>query len=260
MPETLAALDTPVKAGTLTIAADYPSLCALVADQITALLHRKPNAVLGLATGSTPVGVYDLLVQRYRQGQLDFAGVTCFNLDEYYPMTAQSPHSYHAFMHEHLFRHVNCTRWFVPNGGPRSDAQILADCLDYEAKITDTGGIDLQLLGLGRTGHIGFNEPPSGRDTRTRRVTLAAETREDAAPGFGDLSRVPYEAVSMGVGTILEARRLVVMASGTGKAAPAWACWHGPVGAAVPASWVQTHPDAHLCLDRAAAALLMPPP
>ena len=258
MPETLAAPDTPIKTGTLTITADYPGLCVLVADQITALLRRKPNAVLGLATGSTPVGVYDLLVQRYRQGELDFAGVTCFNLDEYYPMTASSPHSYSAFMREHLFRHVNCARWFVPDGSRRSDTQILADCQNYEAQIADAGGIDLQLLGLGRTGHIGFNEPGSGRDTRTRRVTLAAETREDAAPGFGGLPEVPYEAISMGVGTILEARRVVVMASGVGKAASALACWRGSVGPAVPASWVQTHPSAHLCLDSAAAALLTP--
>jgi glucosamine-6-phosphate deaminase len=240
----------------ISILPDYASLCISVADQITTVVHRKPNAVLGLATGSTPLGVYELLIRRHQQGILDFSQVTCFNLDEYYPMLPASPHSYHSFMQTYLFNHVNCPRWFVPNGTSRSEEQTVEDRRGYEARIADAGGIDLQLLGIGRSGHIGFNEPGSGRDTRTRLVWLAAETREDATASFGGLENVPLRAVTMGIGTILDAATLVVMAAGRSKASVIHACLTGPITASLPASWVRTHPSVQFHLDASAAALL----
>ncbi len=238
------------------VASDYPALCELVAERITTLVQSKPNAVLGLATGSTPLGVYERLVERYQDGQIDFSNVTCFNLDEYYPILPDSPHSYHFFMHLHLFRHVNCRRWFVPGGSPGTPEQIAERCHDYEAQIAEAGGIDLQLLGIGRTGHIGFNEPGSLPDSRTRLVTLDPITREDAAAGFGGLAHVPKHAVSMGIGTILEAREIVVLASGEAKAEIVREAFEGKETAQVPASWLRLHPSVRLYLDQGAASRL----
>ena len=182
------------------ITADYPALCEYAADRIAALIREKPDAVLGLATGATPLGVYASLVRRVEGDELDFSRVTTFNLDEYYPMPPESPRSYHSFMQAQLFRHIPCRRWFVPDGRPHPPDQIAAVCRAYEAKIADAGGIDLQLLGIGRTGHIGFNEPGSALSSRTRLVTLAPLTRRDAAPSFGGIDAVPREAITMGIG------------------------------------------------------------
>ena len=238
----------------IAIAPDYHGVCDLVAARIAALVTAKPDAVLSLATGSTPLGVYERLVRRHREGGLDFSGVTCFNLDEYYPLPASSAHSYHTFMQQHLFRHINCPRWFVPNGELGEPEQIATRCLGYEARIAEAGGIDLQLLGIGRTGHVGFNEPGSPRDSRTRLVTLDPLTREDAAAGFGGLDFVPFQAVSMGVGTILDAREIAVMASGAAKAEIVREAWQGALTDRVPASWLRLHPNTRLYLDQSAAA------
>lgn len=235
---------------------DYAHLCELVADQISAQVQAKPTAVLGLATGSSPLGVYKSLVRRCQNGELDFSNVTCFNLDEYYPMSPQSPHSYYAFMQEHLFRHVPCRRWFVPDGRAGSPEQIAQSCRDYEARIKDAGGVDLQLLGIGRTGHIGFNEPGSSPNSRTRLVSLAPQTREDAAASFGSLSAVPQQAVSTGIGTILEACHIILMASGAAKAEIVREAWMGEVTKRVPASWMRIHSNAALYLDKDAASRL----
>lgn len=236
---------------------DYGLLCDIVASRMAALVQAKPEAVLGLATGSTPLGVYERLARRHKEEGLDFSRVTCFNLDEYYPMTSESPHSYHSFMQENLFRHINCRHWFVPKGHARDDAQIAQDCRAYEARIAAAGGLDLQLLGIGRSGHVGFNEPGSLPDSRTRLVTLHAQTREDAADSFGGIENVPHQAVSMGIGTILGAREIVMMASGAAKADIVRAAWTGNVTTEVPASWVRTHPNTWLCLDKSAASLLL---
>lgn len=236
------------------VAQDYQRLCELVADRITALVQSKPDAVLGLATGSTPLGVYDLLAQRHQSAGLDFSRVTCFNLDEYYPMPAESPQSYHQFMWKNLFHRINCCCWAVPDGCPRSEEEIAHDCRDYEAQIVEAGGIDLQLLGIGRSGHIGFNEPGSPPASRTRLVTLHPITRQDAADSFGGLGNVPHQAVSMGIGTILEAREIVMMASGTAKAGVVQASWTQKVSRHVPASWIRTHQNARLYLDKNAAS------
>ncbi len=238
------------------IAEDYAALCEYAADQIAALVQAKPDAVLGLATGSTPLGVYASLVRRFQRGEIDFSRVTTFNLDEYYPLSTASPHSYHHFMQAHLFGHIHCRRWFVPDGRPRPPEEIAQVCRDYEAKIADAGGIDLQLLGIGRTGHIGFNEPGSAALSRTRLVTLAPLTRRDAAPLFGGIEQVPSEAITMGIGTILEARKILLLASGPDKAEIVRAAWAGEITERIPASLLRTHPHAALGLDQSAAALL----
>lgn len=241
----------------VTLASDYADLCESVAGRIARLVQAKPDAVLGLATGSTPLGVYDRLVQRHQGDGLDFSRVTCFNLDEYYPILPSSPHSYHFFMEENLFRHLNCRRWFVPDGRQATPAQIARSCRDYEAQIAAAGGIDLQLLGIGRTGHIGFNEPGSPRTSRTRLVTLDPQTREDAAAAFSGLDLVPYQAISMGIETILEAREIVLMASGSAKANIVRAALTEEGTERLPASWARTHPRLRLCLDKNAASLLI---
>ena len=237
----------------VSIAPDYAALCDLVAERIAALVREKPDAVLGLATGSTPLGVYDRLIHAAQNDGLDLSYVICFNLDEYFPMAAESPHSYHHFMQQNLFRYIPCRRWFVPDGSPRSVAKVALSCRQYEELIAEAGGIDLQLLGIGRSGHIGFNEPGSSPDTRTRLVTLQAMTREDAAASFGGLEHVPTQAVSMGIGTILEAREILLMASGAGKAEIVHAAWTGEPAESLPASWVRNHPKSRLYLDAAAA-------
>ncbi len=241
---------------TVIIERDYAALCEYAAAQIAVLVQAKPNAVLGLATGATPLGVYASLVRRFQRGEIDFSQTTCFNLDEYYPLLPTSPHSYHHFMQTQLFGQVNCRRWFVPDGRPRPPEQIAQLCRSYEAQITDAGGIDLQLLGIGRTGHIGFNEPGSAASSRTRLVTLAPLTRRDAAPSFGGIDAVPQEAITMGIGTILEARQVLLLASGPDKAEIVKTAWTGEMTERVPASLVRTHPHLTLCLDKSAAALL----
>ncbi len=237
-----------------TVAPDYAALCDLVADRIAALVEARPDAVLGLATGSTPLGVYERLVQRYQNGRVDFSRATCFNLDEYYPMPAESVHSYHLFMQQHFFQYVPCRRWFVPDGSAASPARIDQRCREYEARIQDAGGIDLQLLGIGRTGHIGFNEPGSSPDSRTRLVSLSPVTRADAAAGFGGLQSVPLQAVSLGIGTILEAREIIVMASGAAKADIVQIALNGEETPSVPASYLRSHPNTRFFLDKSAAS------
>src|SRR5213076_721638 len=176
-------------------------------------------AVLGLATGSTPIGIYRELIKMHREEGLDFSDVVTFNLDEYYPMKPESIHSYHRFMRENLFNHINVRpeNIHIPRGDvPRDDVDV--ECDAYEAAIKKAGGIDLQILGIGRTGHIGFNEPGSTRNSRTRLITLDPVTRRDAAGDFFGEQNVPQQAITMGVGTILDARKIVLMAFGEHKA------------------------------------------
>ena len=227
--------------------------CRVVADEVVALLAQGPK-VLGLATGATPQGLYEELVRRHRAGLLSFAEVTSFNLDEYVGLDREHPESYWHFMQENLFRHVDVAAGavHVPGSGNGTGASPA----EYEETIRQAGGLDWQLLGIGRTGHIGFNEPGSDRETRTRRVALAPETREDAAPAFGGLENVPEYAVSMGVGTILEARRIVMMAWGDRKAEIVERALCGDVGPEVPASYLQEHGNVRIVLDRDSGAWL----
>ncbi|HLO40712.1 MAG TPA: glucosamine-6-phosphate deaminase [Phycisphaerales bacterium] len=231
-----------------------------VADQIATIIREKAakgqKAVLGLATGSTPKGVYEALVELHKQG-LSFKNVVTFNLDEYWPMPVDSIQSYRRFMNEYLFDHVDIdpANIHVPDG--TLDREKVGEfCEQYERSIRDAGGIDLQILGIGRTGHIGFNEPGSGRESRTRMITLDKVTRMDAASDFFGEWNVPQKAITMGVGTILEARQVVLMAFGEHKAPIVRRAVEGEVTTTVAASFLQQHPKAIFMLDPAAAAEL----
>ncbi|HEX8913270.1 MAG TPA: glucosamine-6-phosphate deaminase, partial [Humisphaera sp.] len=228
-----------------------------IADLIRAKAAKGETAVLGLATGSTPTRVYDELIRLHKEEGLSFKNVVTFNLDEYYPMQPSELQSYVRFMREHLFDHIDIPagQWNVPDGTlPRE--QVLAYCADYERRIKAAGGIDIQILGIGRTGHVGFNEPGSSRDSRTRMITLDKVTRLDAAADFFGEQNVPRKAITMGVDTIMNARRVILMAWGEGKAPVIRKAVEGEVTTAVSASFLQQHPQAKIVLDTAAAAEL----
>ncbi len=234
----------------------YEEMSAVAARQIADLINAKPDAVLGLATGSTPLGVYRELVRMHLEEGLDFSEVRTFNLDEYVGLGPQDRQSYHCFMHEHLFQHVNLTprNTHIPSGTTRN---YPAFCAWYERRIEDCGGIDLQILGIGGDGHIAFNEPGSSLASRTRLKTLARETIEDNARFFDRKEDVPIYAITMGVGTILEARHCLLLASGTSKAHPIAQAVEGPVTAMCTASALQLHPHVTVYLDEAAAGALV---
>jgi glucosamine-6-phosphate deaminase len=234
-----------------------------VALMIESLIRQNNSAsrstVLGLATGSTPVGLYRELVRLHREAGLDFSRVVTFNLDEYYPMEPDDDHSYWRWMHETFFNHINMRpeNIHIPEGTiAQGDAEEY--CARYEQMIRRAGGIDLQILGIGRSGHIGFNEPGSTRHSRTRLVTLDPVTRRDAASGFFGEENVPQQAITMGVGTILEARKIVIMAFGEHKAPVVRRAVEEETTEAVSASFLQRHPDTTFILDQPAAGQLTP--
>lgn len=240
---------------------DADAASALVAGELAALIRRNNAAgrptVLGLATGSTPVRLYRQFIRLHREEKLSFKNVITFNLDEYHGLPRTHPESYWRFMHEQLFDHLDIppANIHIPDGTvPR--AEVFAWCRAYEDKIRAAGGLDVQILGIGRTGHIGFNEPGSGRDSRTRLVTLDALTRRDAARDFLGEANVPRHAITMGVGTILEARRILLLAWGEAKARVlADAVEKAPTDS-LPASFLQGHPAVEFHLDAAAASEL----
>ena len=223
----------------------------IAARIIAKLLREKPDAVLGLATGSTPLRLY----QKLADMKLDWSRATTFNLDEYTGLPREHPQSYHSFMWENLFRHINIRpeNIHIPDGNA---ADIPAMCADYEKAIRDAGGIDLQLLGIGSDGHIGFNEPSSSLASRTRIKTLTERTRRDNARFFGGEELVPHHVVTMGIGTIMEARTNLMLAFGENKATAIAGAVEGPVTADNPASVLQFHPSVKVCLDEPAASQL----
>jgi glucosamine-6-phosphate deaminase len=227
----------------------------LAARKIAALVRAKPTAVLGLATGGSPVAVYRELIRMHREEGLDFSRVTTFNLDEYVGLGPTHPASYFHFMGKHLFNHINIQpgRVHLPDG---MAADVPASCKAYEAAIRDAGGIDLQLLGIGTDGHIAFNEPASSLASRTRIKTLTERTRRDNAPFFSEGEVIPYHVITMGVGTIMEAREIVLLGFGAAKADAMAAAIEGPVTQMVPASVLQFHERACFLLDEASAAEL----
>ena len=238
--------------------ADADEACLVVADAIESLIRGRADegrmAVLGLATGSTPVRLYRELIRRHEAEGLSFANVVTFNLDEYYGLVRDHPESYHRFMREQLFDHVDIAleNTHVPDGTVERDA-VFEACRDYERRIEAAGGIDIQVLGIGRTGHIGFNEPGSGSGSRTRLVTLDRLTRRDAARDFLGEENVPRHAITMGVGTILDARRVFLLAWGEAKAEVLAQAVEEPPTGAVPASFLQEHKDCTFCIDVSAA-------
>jgi glucosamine-6-phosphate deaminase len=218
-------------------------------------IQRKPDSVLGLATGSTPIPVYEALVKMHERGELDFSRIVTFNLDEYVGLAPDHPCSYREFMRLHLFGRVNLAPQNIhfPNGLAKD---IPAHCAEYEAAIPHAGGIDLQLLGIGRDGHIGFNEPSSSLASRTRIKTLTPQTVKDNAKCFGSPDKVPRHVITMGVGTIMDARHCLLLATGDAKAEVVSRMAEGAVTADVPASILQMHPACTLVVDEAAAARL----
>lgn len=232
-----------------------------IANEIAELIRSKAaageRAVLGLATGSTPQAVYDELVRQHREEGLSFANVVSFNLDEYWPMPSTSLQSYRRFMNEYLFDHVDIdpANAHVPDGEVPQD-KIAEYGASYEDKIREAGGIDYQILGIGRTGHIGFNEPGSGRDSRTRLITLDRVTRMDAASDFFGEWNVPRQAITMGVGTIMDAKRVALIAFGEHKSHVIRKAVEGEITSTIAASFLQQHPGAKFVLDGAAAAEL----
>lgn len=228
-----------------------------VAQEIAELIRAKPNAVLGLATGATPIPLYEELVRLHRQEGLSFSQVITFNLDEYQGIERSHPESYWNFMHRNLFDHIDLPAANIHLPGSQvAAADMLTHCAAYEDQILACGGIDYQILGIGRTGHIGFNEPGSPADSVTRQIHLDDITRQDAAPAFGGLSAVPTHAITMGCGTILAAKRLTLMAFGEKKADIVRKAIEEPITDQVSASFLQNHPMASFHLDPESASAL----
>ena len=230
-----------------------------VANEIADLIRQRQklgqNVVLGLATGSSPTKVYDFLVKFHKEEGLSFKNVITFNLDEYYPMKPDSIHSYVRFMNEHLFDHIDIKKEnvHIPDGTLEKD-ELKAYFDDYERKIADAGGIDIQILGIGRTGHIGFNEPGSSLRSKTRMVRLDSVTRLDAASDFFGLENVPVKAITMGVGTIMAAKRIILLAWGEGKMEVIREAVEGKIRESIPATFLQQHSNCDIIVDQAAAS------
>jgi glucosamine-6-phosphate deaminase len=233
----------------------YEEVSAAAAKVIANLVHNKPDAVLGLATGSTPLGLYKELIRMHKAEGLNFSKVTSFNLDEYVGIPPAHPSSFHSYMWAHIFSNINLPkeRINIPDG---LAADIPASCRKYEQAIRSAGGIDIQILGIGTNGHIGFNEPSSSLSSRTRIKTLTEETRREAAAAFGGEEAVPTHVITMGLGTIMESRMCLLLAFGRKKARSVARAAEGPVTAMVPGSVLQMHPRAILVVDQEAAAEL----
>jgi len=223
----------------------------LVASQI----NLKPNSVLGLSTGDTPLGMYQELIKMYKSDEIDFAEIVTFNLDEYYRLPPENPQSYHYYMKNNFFKYVNLRpgKTHLPDG---MTEDIAKECVDYEEKIKRSGGIDLQVLGIGSNGHIGFNEPGDQLNVTTHLVNLTPETISSNSRFFNSPEEVPRQAISVGRATILKAERIICLASGTNKAEAIKQTVSGHVDTRIPSSLLQTHPEVTFIIDREAASLL----
>ena len=240
---------------TITIIMNYQELSYEAALMVARQILAQKNPVIGLPTGKTPIGMYKVLAQFYRKGLLDFSHIVTFNIDEYHGIPASSRYSYHQFMITHLFRYINvqAKNTHILDG---STDNALEECQRYEEKILQVGGIDLLVLGLGLNGHIGFNEPGTSWDTTTRLVTLSQETRQREAVHFDSLDLTPTQGLTMGIKTIMNAKRLMLLAFGEEKAKIVAASLKGPITKAVPASILRLHPSLTVILDKEAANLL----
>lgn len=234
---------------------DYEEMSREAAKIVAGQLYLKPASVLGLATGSTPVGLYDMLIKVHETIGLDFSEATTFNLDEYVGMSSDNPQSYHYFMQEHLFSHVNLrkTHTFVPDGMAQD---LTAEGHNYDAQIAAAGGIDLQVLGIGQNAHIGFNEPDIKFEAMTHKVRLDDETIHANARFFASEEEVPRYAISMGIRNIMLAHRVLLLANGAKKARAVRAAVCGSVSPEAPASILQLHRNVTVIVDREAASLL----
>ncbi len=237
------------------ISKTYEELSKAAAAMVAKTLNAKPNAVLGLATGSTPLGLYKELVRMHKEEGLDFSHVTTFNLDEYVGLKPDHPQSYRHFMQENLFDHINIAPQNTHLPSATTDNHK-AFCESYERMIDECGGVDLQVLGIGSDGHIGFNEPTSSLGSRTRIKTLTQQTIDDNSRFFKAGEKVPTYAITMGVGTILEAKKIILLSNGEGKASAIADAIEGPVTSMCTASALQLHEQVIYYLDTAAASKL----
>lgn len=230
---------------------DYNEMSKVAGNIIAAQMILKPDSVMGFATGSSPIGTYAELIKKNQAGDIDFSQITTVNLDEYMGLPKEHDQSYYYFMNDNLFNHVNIDKsnTYLPDG-MAADAQ--AECERYEKLVQDLGGADMQLLGLGHNGHIGFNEPSDRFEKTVTCVTLTERTIEANKRFFASADDVPRQAISMGIGTIMSARKIVVVVSGADKADALKACLTGPITPAVQGSILQLHPDVTVVCDEAA--------
>jgi glucosamine-6-phosphate deaminase len=237
------------------ITSGYDEICEKAAHIIQQEWQKKNNLVLGLATGETPLGVYKEIIEMNQRKEIDFSSIIAFSLDEYLGLEEDHPQSFAFYMKENFFRHINIKmeNIFRLEGKP---PDIETHCQEYEEKIKSYGGIDIQILGIGRNGHIGFNEPGSSLSSRTRVKTLAEETIRDNARFFTDEQEVPRFCLTMGIGTVMEAKIIILLASGKGKSDAIKSCVEGAVTASVPASALQLHPRVKILVDEEAGSLL----
>jgi glucosamine-6-phosphate deaminase len=241
----------------LLIVADYEELSLEAAKIVASLVEQKPNAILGLATGSSPVGMYQNLTSWHLMGEISFKGVTTYNLDEYFPIDPSNPQSYHTFMEEHFFSQIDILpeNTHLPNGSAKNSD---LESAFYEEKIRTIGGVDLQVLGIGSNGHIGFNEPAAYFEPHTHKVVLDEQTLADNARFFDSMDEMPKEAITMGIGTIMSAKHVLLLASGIKKAPILKEVLKGKVTPLVPASILQFHHKVTFVIDELAASELFP--
>jgi glucosamine-6-phosphate deaminase len=234
---------------------NYEEMSKKAAMMIASQVMLKPNSVLGLATGDTPLGMYKELIKLYMKSELDFKEVTTFNLDEYFGLNRENPESYYNYMIANLFKHININmeNINVPSG---MENDVDTVCRDYENKIKEAGGIDMQVLGIGGNGHIGFNEPNVNFEAQTHLVNLDEQTIEANSRFFDSIADVPVKAISMGIKTIMNSKKIILLANGINKAEVIQAAVKGKISPKVPASILQLHNDVTLILDKEAASLL----
>jgi glucosamine-6-phosphate deaminase len=244
-----------IKKPKLTVTQDYEEMSLKAAELIAREIRKNPYCVLGLATGSTPLGLYRELIRMYEEDELDFSHVRTFNLDEYYGLAPDHPQSYHHYMYKNFFGHININpkNIHIPDGLAEN---YVSYCKQYEKKIKKAGGIDWQILGIGRNGHIGFNEPGSELSSRTRLIELTEQTIKDNSRFFEKIEDVPRKAITMGIATIMESKNILLLASGENKADAIYKAFEGPVTKEVPASFLQYHPRVTLIIDKPAASKL----
>lgn len=231
---------------------NYKELSMQAAGIVAAQISRKKNTVLGLPTGQTPLGMYQELIKRFRKGEIDFSQVITFNLDEYYGLSPEHPQSYNYYMWQTFFNNINIKKEnvFIPDGVTKD---VQKECRYYESLIEKKGGIDLQFLGIGDNGHIGFNEPATALNSKTHLVNLSQATIEANSRFFNDIEDVPRKALTMGMGTIMKAKQIILLASGMKKAPAIAKTINGKVSTEVPASLLQLHRDVTIIVDKDAA-------
>jgi glucosamine-6-phosphate deaminase len=238
------------------VANNYEEVSKIAADIITKLVVSKPNCILGLATGSTPIGTYKKLIEYNKEKMVDFSKVTSFNLDEYLGLPGDHPQSYRFFMNNNLFNHINIdiNNTFVPNG---IASDIQKECENYDQMILDAGGIDLQVLGIGNNGHIGFNEPSEVLNMGTHVTNLTENTIQANARFFNSIDEVPTKAITMGLGSIMKAKHIVLIASGSAKADIIGKLINGKIDTLIPASLLQVHHNVTVIVDKEAGAKIV---